>query len=239
MNRLITLFALLTSICCSTLHSAQAQVKVACVGDSITAGYGLSNPGVDSYPSQLQSLLGSGYSVGNFGLSGSTALKRSDNSYWNTSQYRGSKQFRANTVVIMLGTNDSKSWNWNATNFNTDYRALIQQYQGLSTHPRVYICLIPPVYNPNAFGTTFDPAFIQNTVVPAIRTIASQAGVTLIDNNTPLLNHPEYFTDGVHPTPQGAGIIANTVRSAITAPAAMAAPSTVTESTPASSSTAS
>ena len=193
------------------VQSACAQVKVACVGDSITAGYALQNPGVESYPAQLQSLLGNGYSVGNFGLSGATVQKRSDFSYWNTAPYRASLQFKPNIVVIMLGTNDSKPWNWNAAKFNTDYRALIAKYQGLTTNPKVYICLIPPVYTPNPFGNTFDPVFIQNTVLPAIQVVAANAGVTLIDNNTPLVNHPELFSDGVHPTSQGAGVIASTV----------------------------
>ena len=192
------------------LQSARAQIKVACVGDSITAGYGLTNPWADSYPSQLATLLGSGYTVGNFGLSGATVLKRSDYTYWNTSQYRASLKFKPNHVVIMLGTNDSKSWNWNAAKFNADYKALIAQYQGLTSRPTVYICLAPPVYTPNPFGNTFDPAFVQNVLVPAIRTVATEAGVALIDNNTPLMN-PAYFSDGVHPTPQGAGIIADTV----------------------------
>lgn len=193
------------------IQSACAQVKVACVGDSITAGYALQNPGVESYPAQLQSLLGNGYSVGNFGLSGATVQKRSDFSYWNTAPYRASLQFKPNIVVIMLGTNDSKPWNWNAAKFNADYRALIAKYQGLTTNPKVYICLIPPVYTPNPFGNTFDPVFIQNTVLPAIQVVAANAGVTLIDNNTPLVSHPELFSDGVHPTPQGAGVIASTV----------------------------
>ena len=120
-------------------------------------------------------------------------------------------------MVIRLGTNYSKSWNWNAAKFDADYRALIAQYQGLQSRPVVYICLIPPVYTPNPFGTSFDPDFIQNVVVPAIRNIALETGVELIDNNTPLQN-PAYFSDGVHPTPQGAGIIASTVKAAITAP---------------------
>ena len=54
--------------------------------------------------------------------------------------------------------------------------------------------------------------------MPAIRTIATQSGMPLIDNNSPLLNHPEYFSDGVHPNAQGAAIIASTVASAVTAP---------------------
>jgi lysophospholipase L1-like esterase len=193
------------------LQSAWAQVKVACVGDSITAGYALQNPGVESYPAQLQALLGNGYTVGNFGLSGATVLKQSDYTYWNTAPYRNSQKFKPNIVVIMLGTNDSKPWNWNAAKFDADYRALIAKYQGLQTHPRVYICLPPPVFTPNPFGTAFDPAFVQNTLVPAVRAVATATGVTLIDNNTPLLNEPGLFSDGVHPTPQGAGVIAATV----------------------------
>ena len=193
------------------LQSAWAQVKVACVGDSITAGYALQNPGTESYPAQLQAMLGNGYSVGNFGLSGATAQRRSDYTYWNSWAYRSSLQFKPDIVVIMLGTNDSKPWNWNAAKFDADYRALIAKYRGLSTQPQVYICLPPPVYVPNPFGSAFDPAFVQNTLVPAVRAIATSTGATLIDNNTPLLNEPGLFSDGVHPTPQGAGVIAATV----------------------------
>jgi lysophospholipase L1-like esterase/fibronectin type 3 domain-containing protein len=196
------------------LPSALAQIKVACVGDSITAGMGLANAGTQSYPAQLQLLLGGGYMVGNFGLSGATLLKQSDFTYWNTSQHTGSLAYSPNIVVIMLGTNDTKSWNWNATNFAADYNDLIAQYQALPTQPKVYICLSPSVFTPNAFGTTFDPAFVQNTLVPAIRSVATSNGVRLIDNNTPLLNHPELFSDGVHPTAQGAGVIAATVAEA-------------------------
>jgi lysophospholipase L1-like esterase len=217
-TRLQFLVAAAIALLCSGFSSAFAQVQVACVGDSITAGYGLANPGTESYPAQLQVILGGSFRVGNFGRSGATALKRSDNTYWNSSQYRGSLKSKPDFVIIMLGTNDSKSWNWNAAKFDSDYRALIAQYQSLPTAPRVYICLIPPVYVPNPFGTSFDPAFIQNVVVPAIRQIAAETGVTLIDNNSVLLNHPEYFLDGVHPTPTGAGIIARNVANALAAP---------------------
>lgn len=200
------------------LHSAVAQIKIACVGDSITAGYGLSNPGVESYPAQLQAMLGNGYSVGNYGNSGTTVLKRSDNTYWNSWAYRASIQANPNIVVIMFGANDSKPWNWDAAKFDADYRALIAKYQGLRSRPEVYICLTTPVFTPNPFGNAFDPAFMQNTVIPTIRNVATATGVTLIDNNTQFLNHPELFSDGVHPTTQGAGMIANNVAVAVTAP---------------------
>jgi lysophospholipase L1-like esterase len=196
-------------------HSAWAQIKVACVGDSITAGYGLANPGAQSYPAQLQALLGGGYWVGNYGNSGTTVLKRSDNTYWNSWAYRQSMQFKPNIVVIMFGANDSKPWNWNAAKFNADYKALIAKYQGLSSSPQVYVCLTTPVFTPNPFGNAFDPLFMQNTVIPAIQAVAQQAGVPLIDNNAGFLNQPGLFSDGVHPTTLGAGIIAGNVTAAI------------------------
>ena len=57
---------------------AEKGVKVACVGDSITYGAGIKDRKKNSYPAQLQSLLGEGYQVRNFGNSGSTLLKKGD-----------------------------------------------------------------------------------------------------------------------------------------------------------------
>ena len=198
--------------------AALAQIKVACVGDSITAGYALADPAVESYPAQLQASLGSGYTVSNFGLSGSTLQQQGDYTYWNSWQHNQSKSINPDIVVVMLGTNDSKSWNWNASRYDTDYRALIAQYQALASHPKIYICLSPPIYEPNEFGGAFSPARMQNEVLPAIRNVAATtAGITLIDNNTPLLNRPELFSDGLHPTAQGAGVVAGAVAAALTA----------------------
>ncbi len=212
-------FAAALAIFCGGLLPAVAQIKVACVGDSITAGYGLANPGTQSYPAQLQTILGGGYTVENYGASGATVLKQSDNSVWSSQwsswAYTNSMNSSPNIVVIMFGANDSKSWNWNAANFNSDYRALITQYQNLATHPKVFVCYTPPMFLPTAFGTTFDPVFIENTVEPAIATISTQASVQLIDNDTPLINRPDLFQDGVHPTVTGAGIVAQRVADAL------------------------
>ncbi|MBN1559648.1 hypothetical protein JW998_05320, partial [candidate division KSB1 bacterium] len=53
-------FFLFTVICCSAL-CAQEPAKVACVGNSITYGAGIADQVNDSYPAQLQKLLGDGY----------------------------------------------------------------------------------------------------------------------------------------------------------------------------------
>src|ERR1019366_2422176 len=56
-------------------HFAAADVvRVACVGDSITFGYGLQQ----SYPATLGHWLGTNYDVRNFGVSATTLLHRGD-----------------------------------------------------------------------------------------------------------------------------------------------------------------
>lgn len=66
---------------------SSATIKIACVGDSITAGAGVNTPALESYPAKLQKLLGTNYVVQNDGLSGSTLLKNGDLTYWNSSPY--------------------------------------------------------------------------------------------------------------------------------------------------------
>ncbi|NLX80482.1 MAG: sialate O-acetylesterase, partial [Proteiniphilum sp.] len=56
------------------LSTFAKPIKVACVGNSITFGYLVENREKNAYPYQLQTMLGSEYEVGNFGLSGATLL---------------------------------------------------------------------------------------------------------------------------------------------------------------------
>src|SRR5262245_47466097 len=75
----------------STLVTVSARaVNVACVGDSITAGSGLPSPSTQAYPAVLGTLLGTDYTVENFGVSGTTMLKNGDFPYWDTPRYTAS-----------------------------------------------------------------------------------------------------------------------------------------------------
>jgi hypothetical protein len=51
-------------------------IRVACVGDSITFGYGFKNRERDSYRAQFQMLLSTRWKVMNFGFNGATLLKQ-------------------------------------------------------------------------------------------------------------------------------------------------------------------
>jgi hypothetical protein len=95
--------------------SAASKIKVACVGNSITAGNSM-------YPPYLQTLLGSGYQVENEGVGATTLLKKGDVPYWTQGRLKQALAFNPNIVTIKLGTNDTKSQNWVPTPRRTTYR---------------------------------------------------------------------------------------------------------------------
>lgn len=192
---------------------SSVPLRVACVGDSITEGTGLSNPAQDSYPSQLASILGEGWEVQNFGKKSATLMKSGSLPYWNTSQYSASLNSNPDMVVIMLGTNDAKPYNWaNNAPFVPDYTALIQRYKNLPSAPIVYICYPPPVYAEVA-GIT--DARIKNEVIPKITQVAASNGVEVIDIYSALSNKKSLFPDNVHPNKEGARLLAQTVYQSI------------------------
>jgi sialate O-acetylesterase len=175
----------------------------------------------NTYPAQLQKLLGDAYEVGNldssFGHSGTTVLNSGDLAYRTVPEFIESSDFNADKYVILLGTNDSKTFNWgpHAAEFAADYVDLVTHYQNLESRPTVYICLLPPIFHDGLYEMSVDN--LENGVNPAIRRVASQTGAVLIDAHAPFLGHPEYFVDGVHPNAAGAKVLAQTVYQAIIA----------------------
>lgn len=192
------------------ISQGQKLTKVACVGDSITFGSHVTGRDKNSYPAVLQTLLGEKYQVSNFGVSGATLLKKGDKPYWTQPEFAKSNDFAPDIVVIMLGTNDSKPKNWvNKADFAADYRDLVAHYATLSSHPRVYVMLPPPVYETGRYEIS--PTTVENEVTPLVKEI----GGATIDVRGALSNHPELFDDTVHPNNAGAAVIAQTVFDAI------------------------
>lgn len=214
---------------CAAMQVHAGTVKVSCVGDSITQGAGSS--GGQTYPVQLQALIGAGYQITNHGTSGRTMLGPGfgDFPYVSDANYLASSTYQPNVVVIMLGTNDSKPQNWaNKVQFEADATAMVTHYATLASKPQVYLVLCCPVYNAGGFGIT--SPIVQNEVLPILRTVAAKTSTPLIDVNTALSGHPEWFPDNVHPNNAGYAVLAQTVMNAIT----MAGPTRLTATTPAS-----
>ncbi|MFC1549980.1 GDSL-type esterase/lipase family protein [Candidatus Neomarinimicrobiota bacterium] len=193
-----------------TIIQAQ-QIRVACVGNSITAGAWLTNPAEDSYPGVLANLLGSDYNVKNFGYSASTVLKNSDSPYWNKPSYQFALGFFPDVVIIMFGTNDSRPENWIFSDqFESDYIALIESFLLKNPYSKFILCFPPSIRNDLAWDT-----ILRTEVIPKIASIASQTGSKVIKLYEHFRDHEELYLDEIHPNQIGYQVIANAVFQAI------------------------
>jgi acyl-CoA thioesterase I len=205
------------------LEIEAAPIKIACIGDSITEGSGLANPGTQSYPARLQRLLGTNYTVRNFGLGGRTLLKQADMPYWKESYFKQSHDFYPDIVIIQLGTNDSKPQNWRyGTNFVANYEEFAASYATLSNAPAVYICTPCPVYGAGAYDIR--PGIIATNIAPAVRDISQRVGYNLIDLHKRMAGHAEWFPDTVHPNSRGMAVMAAVMFNAVKPSGATNAP---------------
>jgi acyl-CoA thioesterase I len=190
------------------------KIKVACIGDSITFGLGISKRSSRSYPSQLAKMLGDDWEVRNYGLNSRTLLSGGDFPYSKEYFYIKAKKWLPDVVVIMLGTNDSKPWNWkHFDEFEKDYSDFLAPFKDQIPQPRIFICQTPPVIK-NVFGINGDN--LKNLLNPVIKKIAENENVPCIDMYTPLAGRNDLFSDGLHPDAEGARIIANEVYKALT-----------------------
>ena len=205
--------AILAVVLCGCASQVKSPVRVACVGDSITFGSGVDGRVSNAYPAVLQRLLGEKYVVKNFGVSGMTLLKKGDKPYWKNRAFQDATDFQPNIVVIKLGTNDSKPQNrTNITEFATDLAAMVDHFAALDPKPKIYLCLPVPVYKVLA---GINEESVSGEIIPAIKKVAAEKKVRIIDLHTALANQPALFPDGVHPNADGAKLIAETVHKSI------------------------
>ena len=199
---LLLIVAALTCAACSL----SAKIIVSCVGDSITFGAAIKDRGKNSYPSQLQELLGDDYKVNNFGVNGATLLKKGDKPYWKLEAYKKALGSNPDIVIIKLGTNDTKPHNWkHKKEYKADYKELISSFQKLDTKPRVLIAFPVPVAK-DRWG--INEKAVSSEVIPALREVSNETGCEIVDLYTALNDHHDLIPDGVHPNGKGASIIA-------------------------------
>ena len=184
------------------------MTKIACVGDSITWGFTIIRRLRYSYPAQLGHLLGKGYRVRNFGVNNACASFHSDLPYGLTPSFRAALRYKPDVVVMMLGTNDSKKFNWNPENFRSGYLKILERFLDMPQKPRVYLMVPPHIFSsfgPEPFALSNER--LEEQVIPAIREIASSKSLPLIDLHTAIAEK-SLLNDGVHPGRAGAAVIA-------------------------------
>ncbi len=209
------IYLLLLSLISLSSWAQNKPIRIACVGNSITYGAGLRNPGRDAYPGVLQRMLGNQYDVKNFGRSGATLLRKGNFPYWTTGQYRDAKKFNPDIVIIKLGSNDSKPVHkaiWGQ--FETDLANLIDTFRLLPARPKVYLCYPAPAIGIGNFGIT-DSVLVE-VLMPQIKKVAREKKTGLIDLHRALILAPEHFPDRIHPNEAGELIMAQTVYKALT-----------------------
>ncbi len=193
------------------------SLKLACIGNSVTAGMGLEDPLKDAYPAQLQVLLGNQYVVKNFGYSGATLLKKGHKPYYKTSQFADAISFKPDIVIIHLGLNDTDPRNWpNYKNeFEADFSWLLDTLKKNNPTVQLFICRLTPIFNehPRFKSGTRDWYWQIQACIPRI---AKANHIGIIDLHAKLYHRPDLFPDAIHPIKEGAAIIAQTVYENIT-----------------------
>ena len=108
-------------------------------------------------------------------------LKKGDNPYWRTGPLKQALASKPAIVVLMLGTNDAKYGNWKGSNideFPVDYKSMIDLFTALSTRPKIFLMVPPPLYQDGRYG-------MNQTVINSVFPGNGQAGVrTLAKSNS-------------------------------------------------------
>ncbi len=192
--------------------ACRQQIKIACVGDSITEGAGTKVWNNSSYPAILGNIMGDGYVVMNCGRSGATMLKKADFPYWKCNELINVFFFQPDIITIKLGTNDAKDNNWNAEKYMEDYQALIDTFRTIKSNPQIYLCLPAPAFE---YRYRINDTTIRQQVIPIIKKLAVKNSLQVIDTNSGMLDQGPNFPDGIHPNNVGAAKLAQIISAAI------------------------
>ena len=224
------LFSLLFVACLAFAAGAAEKTKVACIGDSITYGYGLPNREVDSYPAQLQKLLDERfpgvYEVRNFGNSGRgiylDSMRGSEKrGFRYMNEHKAALEWKPDIVICNLGINDNGEYikeymgGRRRGQFVHDYMALLSDYSRHDPKPRFYIWTkLSPLIAGQGFHRSPEPFLMQAD----LEEVARLAGARGIDMQEPLREKMDEILakDKIHPNAEGARLIAETTFAAMT-----------------------
>ena len=179
---------------------------IACIGDSITYGYGVDNPAKEAWPALLDNKLGDGWKVVNFGVSGTTLLDEGAFPYRSTGNVERAKELDPSIAFIMLGSNDSVDPLWSIESYRAQLSALVDELESASSHDVQIVLMAPPCTFYRLNNAARDESIYQvlgEVIRPAVKDVAEEKGVLYIDLYEFTENHPEWFPDKLHPNEEG------------------------------------
>ncbi|MAW59760.1 MAG: hypothetical protein CMJ94_02870 [Planctomycetes bacterium] len=201
---------------------AQRIWRIACLGDSITAGATLAHPRRLGFPEQLSARLNAEvqweqHRVLNCGVGGATLLRQGDRPIHQTEAYQRAMESGFDHLVVLLGTHDTVQegrGNWAKANaWEDDLQTLVNEARRARPQATVWLMGPPPMF-PDQAGLS--EARRQNLEARAPRIAVLQqrtrafaeatAGVEYLSLEGVLRRGQT--TDGVHPNPFGQEAIA-------------------------------
>src|SRR5690606_1110376 len=115
-------------------------------------------------------------------------------------------------AVIHLGLNDTDPRNWPKfqLDFESDYAGLIDSLRAINPRMRIIIAELSPIFSGHPRYKTGTRDW-HKQISAKIKRVASDNEVELVDFYSPLHSRPDLFPDQLHPTAQGAEILAKVV----------------------------
>ncbi len=164
--------------------------SIACVGDSITEGWGLASPDTESYPALLRAYFPEA-TIYNLGSSGATLQSQFDMAYTRTNAFLRSLASSFDVVLLFLGANDVWYWTSKKT-FKEELLDLIGEYASS------LVILITPI--------KMNVGVYEDHKLKEIREIVLEAGkeegLPIIDLYS--ISQTSWLSfDGVHPSQEG------------------------------------
>lgn len=205
------------------------KVKVACIGDSLTAGHTWSN---EAYPVYLQQYLGEErFTINNYGINGVSitgyggSWDNPDQRYILKQEFTNSKNWEPDVIVMCLGTNDGTNWASAEATFVDYYHVLVDAYKDALPNAQWVFMVSPPCKEPNAYSINNEA--MREHVNPVQRAIAREYDFPEIDLRAEFEEMEGGFDsmlrptwngqpDLVHFSIEGAQYVANRVKDVMT-----------------------
>ena len=211
----------------------ETKIRVVCIGDSITEGFGLGDDPSVYYPSRLQELLGEDYVVFNEGVTCSCVTMMEDETgnffgvpYVLQPEYDEALSLAGDIYIIMLGTNDAQDGMHETEDiqdpyfnmisfepmFETFYQYIIDGIKSANPNALIYLAVPIPVHN--CIWRKHQEKYLLQ-IIPHIRHLAEVNNLPLIDLHEEFLRLSDeqldsvYLEDGLHPNAEGAFLIAS------------------------------
>ncbi len=200
-NRHFYIFSLILTLSFSLFAESSgtgSPQKIACVGDSLTYGFGLVQREKYSYPSQLEKRLSSDYEIRNFGINGACATPGNRDFYLNNN-VKEIVDWNPDILLVMLGSNDSKESVWISEElYLSGLVGIIEAVRGCNTS---VVLVTPPPCRPNPYGIR--DSVIREKILPSLEILSAREGYPLIDVYSALDKSQNLFIDNIHLSRKG------------------------------------